>query len=92
MYTQHGEERAIGQLSGGELSAVAMALRFAISLMLGGKSGVNLMILDEVLVSQDEERSANILMTLKSITEGQVIIVAHNDSIDTVVDKVVELT
>lgn len=92
VYTQHGEERAIGQLSGGELSAVAMALRFAISLMLGGKSGVNLMILDEVLVSQDEERSANILMTLKSITEGQVIIVAHNDSIDTVVDKVVELT
>ena len=92
VYTHHGEQRAIGQLSGGELSAVAMALRFAISLMLGGKSGVNLMILDEVLVSQDEERSANILMTLKSITEGQVIIVAHNDSIDTVVDKVVELT
>lgn len=86
-----GTERAIGLLSGGELSAASMALRLAISMLLNGGSSQNLMILDEVLVSQDAERAELILQTIKDVCRGQVVLIAHNDSINDVVDKLVSL-
>ena len=88
---QDGSERAIGLLSGGELSAAAMALRLAISIVLNGDDSQNLIILDEVLVSQDSGRAELILNTIREVCQGQVILIAHNDSISDIADKLVEL-
>jgi exonuclease SbcC len=86
-----GAERAVGLLSGGELSAASMSLRLAISMLLNTGASRNLIILDEVLVSQDAERAELILTTVKDVCKGQVVLIAHNDSIDGIADKVVEL-
>lgn len=91
VYLADGTPRAVGLLSGGELSAAAMALRLAISLLLNSGADQNLMILDEVLVSQDANRAEQILTTLKEVARGQVILIAHNESIDSVADKIVTL-
>jgi DNA repair exonuclease SbcCD ATPase subunit len=88
----NGTERAVGLLSGGELSAASMALRLAISMLLNSGSSTNLIILDEVLVSQDAARAELILTTVKDVCKGQVVLIAHNDSIDGIADKVVELS
>lgn len=86
-----GSVRPVGLLSGGELSATAMALRLSISMLLNGSSSESLIILDEVLVSQDSNRAELILSTVKEVCKGQVVIIAHNDSIDSIADNVVEL-
>lgn len=86
-----GAERAIGLLSGGELSAASMSLRLAISMLLNGGSSQSLIILDEVLVSQDAARAELILATIKDVCKGQVVLIAHNDSITDVSDKIVAL-
>lgn len=86
-----GAEFNVGLLSGGELSAAAMALRLAIGMMLSFGSSKNLLILDEVLTAQDRVRSEIILNTIREVCEGQVIIIAHNDSIDSIVDQIVEV-
>ena len=92
VYLADGTPRAVGLLSGGELSAAAMALRLAISMLLNsGGAGQNLIVLDEVLVSQDANRSEQILSTLKEIFKGQVVLVAHNESVDSVADKIITL-
>lgn len=86
-----GTERAIGLLSGGELSAAAIALRLAIAFLLGSDDNKNLLILDEVLASQDSSRVESILDSIKETIKGQVILIAHNDSIKSIADKVIEL-
>lgn len=86
-----GRERAIGLLSGGELSAASMSLRLAISMLLNGGSSQSLIIMDEVLVSQDASRAELILTTVKDVCRGQVILIAHNDSINDVADKLFQL-
>lgn len=91
VYLADGTPRAVGLLSGGELSAAAMALRLAISLLLNSGADQNLIILDEVLVSQDANRAEQILTTLKEVARGQVVLIAHNESIDSVADKIVTL-
>jgi len=87
-----GKQRAIGLLSGGELSAASMALRLAISMLLNGSGSHSLIILDEVLVSQDAARAELILSTVKDVCKGQVVLIAHNDSINDVSDKLIELS
>lgn len=88
----NGNERAVGLLSGGELSAASMSLRLAISMLLNSGGSNNLIILDEVLVSQDANRAELILSTVKEVSQGQVILIAHNDSIDSIADKIVTLS
>lgn len=78
----------VGLLSGGELSASAMALRLAVGMLLSPGETRNLLILDEVLTAQDSARSELILNSVRELYEGQVIIIAHNDSIDSIVDSV----
>lgn len=87
----NGVESPVGLLSGGELSAAAIALRLSVSMLLNGGGSDNLIILDEVLVSQDENRSSLILSTIKEVCKGQVILVAHNSITDEISDRVVEL-
>ena len=82
--------RPVGLLSGGELSTAAIALRIAISLFLNNEDQ-SLLILDEVLVSMDDERTQNILETIAEITNTQLIFIAHNHLINDISDKIVEL-
>lgn len=81
---------SINRLSGGELSAAAIALRLAIALFLS-EDNENLLILDEVLVSMSEDRSESILETISSLTKSQVIFIAHNVAINQFADKVIQL-
>lgn len=86
-----GTVRSVGALSGGELSAAAIALRLAVSMILGGGGERQSIILDEVLVSMDEERASAIMHTIKDTARGQLIFIAHNDSVNAIADKVFEL-
>ena len=88
--TKNNQERLVKQLSGGELSAVSIALRLAIALFLQeDKSG--LLVLDEILVSMSEERATLILSTIQEISNSQIIFIAHNGSVNSVADKIIEL-
>ena len=60
-------------------------------MLLNSSSSHNLLILDEILVSQDAERTEKILATLKDVCKGQVIIIAHNDNISSIADSVFEI-
>jgi exonuclease SbcC len=81
----------VSQLSGGEMSLVAICLRLAISVMLSNGSP-SLLILDEILTAMDEDRASEILTAMQKLSNGgQIIIVAHNEIIKSIADKVVEL-
>lgn len=86
--TAEGILRPVAQLSGGELSSAAIALRLGIAMLLNS-SEKNVLILDEVLVSMDEDRSRQIMETIGSMTNSQVIFIAHNTDINSVADKTV---
>lgn len=87
----NGVERPVGLLSGGELSSAAIALRLAISLLLNSGSSSTMLGLDEVLVSQDAERSELILTTIRDIFQGQLVIISHGPNTNEIADKVIEL-
>lgn len=86
-----GAERPVGMLSGGELSAASIALRLSVSMMLNASDSNNLIILDEVLVSQDLDRSELILSTIKDVCKGQVVMIAHGAGVSAIADKKVDL-
>ena len=69
-----------------------MSLRLAIAMLLNSGADQNTVILDEVLVSQDGARAEQILSTIKEMFQGQVVLIAHNESIDSIADKIVTLT
>lgn len=86
--TSKGNVRPVAQLSGGELSSAAIALRLGISMLLNSSEN-NVLILDEVLVSMDEDRSRQIMETIGSMTSSQIIFIAHNSDINSIADKTV---
>lgn len=86
--TASGVVRPVAQLSGGELSSAAIALRLGIAMLLNS-SKKNVLILDEVLVSMDEDRSRQIMETISSMTNSQIIFIAHNTDINSIADKTV---
>lgn len=88
----NGTERSVGSLSGGELSLASIALLISISMLLNSSGGSNPIILDEVFVSQDANRADLSISTIKEVCKGQLIMIAHNESLDSVADKVVELS
>lgn len=88
--TENNVKRPVSQLSGGELSAAAIALRLAIALFLNNGQQ-HLLILDEVLTAMSSDRSQLILETITSLTNAQIILIAHNDGINSFADKVVNL-
>ena len=86
-----GTVESANQLSGGELSMVAICLRLAISVMLAGGSP-SLLVLDEVLTAMDSDRAQAILEAMQGMSKGgQIIIVAHNEIIRSIADTVVQL-
>lgn len=89
--TSDGEERSVGELSGGEQSLVALCLRLSVSVMLGNGT-LSLLVLDESLPSMDEERTVSFLECIKDLGEnGQVVIVTHDDIVRSIADHVVDL-
>lgn len=88
--TGDGVVESVSQLSGGEEDLVAICLRLAISVMLSDGTPT-MLILDEVLTAMDSDRASAILEAMQGISGGQIIIVAHNEIIKSIADKVVEL-
>lgn len=84
--TSQGTVRPIAQLSGGELSAAAIALRLGISMFLNANEK-SVLIFDEILVSMDEDRARHIMETISSLSNSQVIFIAHGSDINSVADK-----
>lgn len=87
-----GGSRPVGLLSGGELSATALAIRLAISMLLTEGENDSLLILDEVLVSQDADRAQVILHAIQEVFAGQVIFISHSDNVDAVADTTMRLS
>lgn len=83
------EQFDVSALSGGEQSAVAIAMRLAISKFLA--NGNTMLILDEVLTAMDNTRVQAILDVIQHAGHQQVIIIAHNEVVKTIADTVVEL-
>lgn len=86
--TATGHVRPIAQLSGGELSATAIALRLGIAMLINANEK-SVLILDEVLVSMDEDRARQIMETIGAMTNAQIIFIAHNSDINSIADKTV---
>ena len=80
-----GEAHALERYSGGEVDLVNLAFRLSISQLLADRAGaeLGLVVLDEVLGSQDEMRQRRILGGLERLAEqvGQVMLVTHVGSV-----------
>jgi DNA repair protein SbcC/Rad50 len=85
-----GLQRPVSWLSGGEESAVALALRVAIGEVLSGQRG-GLLILDEVLTAQDPGRRQATMAAIRALPR-QIITINHvsesTDMVDLVADVV----
>ena len=86
----NGQVLPVNALSGGEESVVAIALRLAISLFLNGNSN-GLIVMDEVLVSQSSNREQNILDTIASLNNSQIVLIAHSTLANSLADKTFSL-
>lgn len=85
-----GEVLMASQLSGGEESIVALALRVALGdLITGGVGG--LLWLDEVLTAQDAARRSSLMNTLSHIAGRQIVLISHTPESTDSVDKIVHL-
>lgn len=90
--TDHlGQQRPAAWLSGGEESAVALALRLALGEIIAGAQG-GLLWMDEPQTAMDAERRPAMMSTIRSIPGRQPIIISHvseaSDMVDLVLDVV----
>lgn len=92
IYFVDGTVKTVNMLSGGQKAVLALAIRLSISLVLNGNSSDSVMILDEPVASQDPERAELIINSIKEVFKGQIILIAHNEFIDGIVDKRFELS
>lgn len=86
-----GHILTIHQLSGGELSVVALALRISIGNLISGGTG-GMLWLDEVLSAQDIDRRHAILQAIRALPVNQIVMINHTQEAEDVVDKVVRMT
>lgn len=82
-----GLQRPTAWLSGGEESAVALALRIAIGEVVSGQEA-GLLVLDEVLTAQDKDRRASVMGAIKSLGTRQLITINHISEATDMVDLV----
>lgn len=82
--------RPVGWLSGGELSAVALALRIAIGELITG-GNPTLLWADEILTAQDADRRGAMLSLIRQLPIDQIILVNHTSDAADIVDKTVTL-
>lgn len=85
-----GHTLTIHQLSGGELSVVALALRIAIGTLISGGTG-GMLWLDEVLSAQDVGRRHAILAAVRALPVNQIVMINHTAEAEDIVDKVVHM-
>lgn len=88
---KNGEERPTAYLSGGEESAVALALRLAVAFLITGGSS-DILWLDEPLTAQDKDRRASILSLIRSLPISQIIMINHAHEAQDIVDYEITLT
>ena len=84
-----GAERPVAWLSGGEESAVALALRVAIGEVLAGQRG-GLLVLDEALTAQDASRRQATMGAIRALPR-QIITINHVSEATDMVDLVAEV-
>jgi len=87
-----GKERDISFLSGGELIALGLAFRLALSMFMI-RGDIPLLILDEPTPFLDEERRKRLIEIMNSYLKRipQVIIVSHDEELKDVADKVIKV-
>ncbi|MGV8910762.1 MAG: ATP-binding protein, partial [Propionicimonas sp.] len=85
-----GQERPAAWLSGGEESAVALALRVAIGEIIAGQRG-GVLFLDEVLTAQDPDRRAAMMSSIRELPGRQTITINHVSEAADMVDLVLEV-
>ena len=85
-----GVERPVSWLSGGEESAVALALRLAIAFLITG-GDPQLLWLDEVLTAQDADRRNTMLSMIRRLPIKQIIMINHTQEAGDIVDKAIEI-
>lgn len=86
-----GIERPVAWLSGGEESAVALALRLGVaSLITGGTP--ELLWLDEPMTAQDKDRRSAILSMIRSLPTNQILLINHAQEAQDIVDYEITLT
>lgn len=86
----NGIERPSTWLSGGEESAVALALRIAIAFLITGNNP-SLLWLDEVLTAQDADRRSTMLTMIRQLPIQQIVMINHTQEAADIVDKTVEI-
>ena len=85
-----GVERPVSWLSGGEESAVALALRLSIAFLITG-GDPQLLWLDEVLTAQDADRRNAMLSMIRRLPIKQIIMINHTQEAGDIVDKAIEI-
>lgn len=86
----HGEERETNFLSGGELIALGIAFRLALS-MFEAKGRIPLLILDEPTPFLDEERRKKLVEIMTNYLRRipQVIVVSHDEELKDAADRII---
>lgn len=91
-----GRFRPLGELSGGEIDLVALAVRLALAQVVSerhGSGGPGFLILDECFASQDSQRRQSILAALRNLRDvySQIFLISHVENIEDSADMVVSV-
>lgn len=91
-----GRFRPLGELSGGEVDLVALAVRLALAQVVSerhGSGGPGFLILDECFASQDSQRRQSILSALRNLRDvySQIFLISHVENIEDSADMVVSV-
>jgi len=89
-----GKFRPLGELSGGEIDLVALAVRLALAQVVSdrhGSGGPGFLILDECFASQDAQRRQSILASLRTLRDvySQIFLISHVENIEDAADMVI---
>lgn len=86
----NGQQRPASWLSGGEESAVALALRLAIGEVIAGTQG-GLLWMDEPQTAMDDKRRPAMMSVIRDLSGRQPIIISHVTEATDMVDLVLEV-
>lgn len=90
-----GASRKVEDLSGGEGDLVALAFRLGLSELVAARSGggLGVLVLDEVLGSQDHERRQTIMSTLRGLRGRyqQIWSISHVGGVEDAADRVINV-
>ncbi|RLI54079.1 MAG: hypothetical protein DRP09_14050 [Candidatus Thorarchaeota archaeon] len=90
--TINGEERGLGLFSGGQAKRIQLAVDMALSQIVANRSQnpINFRILDESMQNLSTKSIEKVLQVLEKLP-GTTLVVEHNELIETVVDKKVNV-